>query len=447
MKPLHGLQAKFLTLVAILLLLSLLALAALMHRQWSMQREVIALSRDSIQTLVLERLRAQARAIGVHTADTLVNPLYNFDLEMIGRIVTDVLGQPDVHYVTVFDAEGAVIHDGSDDIASYGQIMSDAAAGSIIHAESLYMGQRGDVLDVAAPIRIGEERLGGVRIGYSLASVQHYEESASQALSERISAIGKRSLLGVGALLLLAISIGIVISVIVQRTLIRPIRRLANAAREIEAGNFSATLPEHNDKDEIGDLVQAFSRMTDAIYRRDQDIQRIANTDPLTGLANRRAFRAQLEARVVKPPAAGFALMLIDIDNFKPVNDGHGHEAGDRMLCQFADRLRETLSRHPVFDGMPARLGGDEFIMIVCLDDASESLRGRVIALADDLIEAFSQPMTINGQSFVSSASIGIALCPADARTTSQLLKDGDLAMYAAKRAGKNSYRFYDEVG
>jgi diguanylate cyclase (GGDEF)-like protein len=446
MKFPHGLQARFQAVVAIVLLLSLLALSALLHRQWTMQQQLISLSRDSIQTLVLERLRAQAQAMGTHTAETLVNPLYNFDLEMIGRIVEDVLSQPDVHYVTVFDPDGAVIHDGSDDIASYGQIMSDESAQAMIDAESIYLEQRGDVLDVAAPIRIGEERLGGVRIGYSMASVRRYEERASQAISDRIAEIGQRSLLGIGALLLLALAIGVVISVIVQRTLIQPIRRLANAAREIEAGNFAAPLPKYNVKDEIGDLVQAFSHMTQAIYRRDQDIQRIANTDALTGLANRRAFRAALDGKVASPPPSGFALMLIDVDNFKPVNDGYGHETGDRVLCHFADRLRKILIRHPEVDGLPARLGGDEFIMVVSLKNADEPLRDRVGVIAADLIESFSQPIVVGEHSFVSGASIGIALCPNDARVTSQLLKFGDLAMYAAKRAGKNGFRFYDEV-
>lgn len=446
MKLHHGLQLKFFALVGILLLLSLIVLGALLQRQWSMQGEVVAMSRDSIQQLVFERLSAQAKAVGEHTAEALVNPLYNFDLEMIGRIVSDVLAQPDVHQVMVYDIDGAVVHDGSENIASYGQIMSDGAAKSIIAATSLLIERHGELLDVAAPIRIGDERLGGVRISYSLATVEAYEAHAGRLLSTRISEIGNRYLIGIGIVLLLALILGVVISLIVQRILIRPIRRLANAAREIEAGNFSAALPVHTNKDEIGDLVQAFSRMTEAIYRRDQDIQRIANTDVLTGLANRRAFRAHLDASASAPPIGGFALILIDIDNFKPVNDRFGHEAGDRLLCQFAACLRETMARNVNLIGLPARLGGDEFILTVKLKDTEGSLRDSVEALASDLIDAFARLMLNGGESFTAGASIGIAQCPADARTSAQLMKKGDLAMYAAKRAGKNRYRFYADI-
>lgn len=446
MKLRNGLQAKFLTLVGIVLLLLLFGLGALLQRQWAMQGEVIALSRESIQELIFERLSAQAKAVGQHTADALVNPLYNFDLEMMGRIVRDVLAQPDVQHVTVYDGEGAVVHDGSDNIASYGQLMSDGPAMSIIAANTLNIVRHDNLLNVTAPIRIGDERLGGVRIGYSMASVQVYEEHASGLLSARISKIGERYLIGIGMVLVLALAFGILISWIVQRALIRPIRRLANAAREIESGNFSAPLPSHSNKDEIGDLFQAFSRMTEAIYRRDQDIQRIANTDVLTGLANRRAFRAHLEASANKPPVGGFALVLIDIDNFKPVNDRFGHEAGDRLLCQFAERLRETVARNVALDGLPARLGGDEFILTAKLKNEGGSLREAVEALARALIEVFASPMVVGDESFFASASLGIALCPDDARTAAQLMKKGDLAMYAAKRSGKNSYRFSDDL-
>lgn len=446
MKLRNGLQAKFLTLVGIVLLLMLLGLGALLQRQVAMQGEVIELSRESIQELIFERLSAQAEAVGQHTADALINSLYNFDLEKIGRVVRDVLAQPDVQSVTVYDADGAVVHDGSDNIASFGQRVSDDSTKSFVASDSLQIARHGDLLNVTAPIRIGDERLGGVRIAYSLASVQVYEEQASELLSARISKLGERYLIGIGMVLLIAFALGILISWIVQRTLIKPIRRLANAAREIEAGNFSAPLPSHSNKDEIGDLVQAFSRMTEAIYRRDQDIHRIANTDVLTGLANRRAFRAHLEVTASKPPLGGFALVLIDIDNFKPVNDRFGHEAGDRLLCQFAERVRAIVAKNEKLEGMPARLGGDEFILTAKLKHEGGSLREAVETLARGLIEAFAVPMVIGGESFVASASFGIALCPGDAGTAAQLMKKADLAMYAAKRSGKNSYRFSDDL-
>lgn len=440
----YGLQARFLTLVIAALLVSLLALAALLQRQLSLQRDVIDLTRESIKSLVLERLREQAGAVGNNTAQALINPLYNFDLEMIGRIVSDVLVQPDVRYVTVFDPDGAIIHDGSDVIASYGQVMSDPLAAKIIGARELLLQSDEDVVDVSAPILLGGERLGGIRIGYSLASVNRYEAEATSALEERLNEISHRYFLGVTGLLGFAILLGVIVSVIMQRVLIQPIQRLADAAKEIEAGNLSVKLPGRDNRDEIGELIRAFERMTEGIARRDRDIRRIANTDSLTGLANRRSFRESLDAHVALGRKSTFAVILADIDDFKPVNDSWGHDAGDKLLCRFAERFREVVNADEEIETKPARLGGDEFILLVeAAPGVDAPLREIVTRLSDRLIEEFSRPTTIDDRTFQFSASFGIAVYPDDGVTASQIMKAGDVAMYEAKRAGKNRYRFF----
>ncbi|HPG93987.1 MAG TPA: diguanylate cyclase [Dokdonella sp.] len=441
-----GLQARFIVLVAVALVVSATALGLLLQRQWAMRNQVLDLSRESIQHLVLDRLREQAQSVGTNTAEALVNPLYNFDLEIIGRVVRDVLVQPDVKYVTVYDTTGATIHDGTDAIAGYGQVMSDALAARIIAADQFLMQREGDVIDVAAPIRIGDQRLGGVRIGYSLESARRYEDEANRQLGDRLTDIGRRYFFGVLGLLGLALAVGIFISVIMQRILIRPIRRLAGAAREIEAGNLIPNLPGRDSGDEIGELVQAFERMTEGIARRDRDIRRIANTDALTGLANRRAFRESVEDYASQAADRQFALVLADIDDFKPVNDSLGHDAGDKLLCRFAERFCQVVDAHKDIEAIPARLGGDEFILLVRVAAGrSLALRDALVSLGDDLVSAFSQPTSIDGNAVGFSASFGIALFPEDAGTTSQLMKASDVAMYEAKRAGKNRYRFSNQ--
>lgn len=444
MKPRFGLQARFLTLVVIALLAALAAIAIVLRQQWGMRQEVVEMSRTSIQTLVVERLREQAKAVGLNTADALINPLYNFDLEMIGRIVRDVLIQPDVKYVMIYDPSGAIIHDGSDGIASYGQVMSDSLAPAIIHANELFMQRSDGVFDVAAPIRIGDERLGGVRIGYSLDSVKRYEEHSTQLLGERLNEIGRRYLIGILLLMSIALAFGIIISLIMQRVLIRPIRRLAQAAREVEAGNLTMNLPERKHGDEIGELAKAFERMTEGIAKRDRDIRRIAHTDSLTGLANRRAFRDALDARVANRDADEFALVLADIDDFKLVNDTWGHDAGDKLLCRFAERFREVVNSIEEIEAKPARLGGDEFILIAQLaNGADKPLREVLDRLGESLIRGFSRPSEIDGRTHLFRASFGIALFPVDGRTSAQLMKAADVAMYHAKQEGKNCYRFH----
>ncbi len=447
MKIRFGLQVRFLVLVAFALLIGVAALIVVLQRQWAMREEVLELSRNSIQHLVLDRLREQAEAVGKNTAEALVNPLYTFDLEIIGRVVRDVLAQPDVKYVTVYDPSGAIIHDGSDGIASYGQVMSDPLAPAIITTGALLMQREGDVFDVAAPIRIGDERLGGVRIGYSLESVKRYEDQTTRTLAHQLTEIGRRYLLGVLVLMGLALMFGIAISVVMQRVLIRPIRRLAQAARDVEAGNLITHLPERDSGDEIGELVQAFERMTEGIARRDRDIRRIANTDSLTGLANRRAFRENLEAAIGQGEGREFALILADIDDFKPVNDSWGHEAGDKLLCRFAERLRAVVNSVEEVEAKPARLGGDEFVLIVQLQaDLDVPFRKVLDRLGKSLVDEFSASTMIDDRSHQFSGSFGIAIFPADGRTVAQLMKAADVAMYAAKKAGKNCYRFYSKA-
>ena len=444
MKPRFGLRLRFLLLVAVAMLMAIIAIGLVLQRQWQMRQEVLELSRTSIQSLVFDRLREQAQAVGANTAEALVNPLYTFDLEIIGRVVGDVLVQPDVKYVTVYDPSGSIIHDGTDGIASYGQVMSDSLAPAIIESNDLLMQRTGDVFDVAAPIRIGDERLGGVRIGYSLASVQRYEDQATQTLGEHLSDIGRRYVAGVIILMSFALGFGIIISLIMQRVLIRPIRRLVQAAREVEAGKLTLDLPERENGDEIGELVRAFERMTEGIARRDRDIRRIANTDSLTGLANRRAIRDEIETRIAGRGTGEFALILADLDDFKPVNDRWGHDAGDKLLCRFAERLREVVNAIEEIEARPARLGGDEFILVARVADGAETpLRVLLTRLGENLMAEFSKPSCIDGRTHVFSASFGIAIFPDDGRTTAQLMKAADVAMYTAKQAGKNRYCFH----
>src|SRR3546814_7889376 len=152
-------------------------------------------------------------------------------------------------------------------------------------------------MDVSAPIRIGDQRIGGVRSGYTLESVMDEQQRATEAMQARMHDIGYHHALWIVLMMLVLVAIGVVVSLVVQRSLVRPSRQLANAAREIEAGNFAAEVPVIRRNDEVGDLTRAFSRMGDSIVRHDRDLRRLAYTDALTGLSNRLAFRDPLDDR------------------------------------------------------------------------------------------------------------------------------------------------------
>jgi len=441
-----GLRAHFALLAAAVLLASLSLVLLVLQRQSAAHRDVQALSLQSIHDFSSRRMLSQGEAAAAQLADSLVNPLYYFDLDAIGTALHAVLRQPDVSYVIVYDNEGRVIHDGSQDISTYGQSMSDPFAYEVLSITAAHVQSNDALMDIAAPIRIGDQRLGGVRIGYSLAAVKADERQVGGIMSGRLGEIGRSQLLWMGLLLAGMVALLVAIGFALQRVLVSPVRQLADAAREIEVGNFDASVPSSRRDDEIGDLMRAFAHMRDSIVRHDRDIRRMAYTDALTGLSNRLAFRELLDQRVAEGngSARQLALLFADIDDFKRVNDTIGHDAGDEVLMQFSSRIREVIDLHRGGAEL-ARFGGDEFVILLQGGDGDD-IRERAERLADALVRELGRPIPVHGRQVFLGISIGIALFPDDATDVSVLMKNGDIAMYQAKVAGKNCYRFYSRV-
>jgi diguanylate cyclase (GGDEF)-like protein len=161
--------------------------------------------------------------------------------------------------------------------------------------------------------------------------------------------------------------------------------------------------------------------------QRAEDMERMATTDELTGLPNRESFRDRLQAEIdaVERPEDTFAVMLMDLDRFKEVNDTLGHHYGDQLLKQLGPRLAECVGPK----GVVARLGGDEFAVLSGKTAEQESY----IELANLLLEVMQEPLVVDEMSLEVGASIGIARFPDDGDDANQLLKCADIAMYAAK--------------
>lgn len=172
-------------------------------------------------------------------------------------------------------------------------------------------------------------------------------------------------------------------------------------------------------------------------YERKLQDSRLAEFDPLTGLANRYRMNRKLEGTLASYKAAkrSCALMMLDLDRFKHVNDTMGHQAGDELLKQVAERLTRIVGDR----GEVGRLGGDEFqIILPDLDD-----RGALGELADKLIQIVSQPYPIEDKRAIIGTSVGIAIAPYDGLEKDELTHSSDLALYAAKNSGRGQFRFY----
>jgi diguanylate cyclase (GGDEF)-like protein/PAS domain S-box-containing protein len=171
--------------------------------------------------------------------------------------------------------------------------------------------------------------------------------------------------------------------------------------------------------------------------RAEEHIEYLAYHDELTGIPNRAHFQREFDRTVAMSQRYGLscALLLVDLDRFKYINDTIGHQAGDQLLKQMAARLRACLRDSDII----ARLGGDEFVIL--MQDAANM--EAVTAVADKILEVASRPLIIEDQEFLVTASIGISVYPHDGADLQTLLRSSDLAMYRAKDAGKNGYRYF----
>ncbi|UCJ16031.1 GGDEF domain-containing protein [Pseudomonas sp. MM211] len=186
-------------------------------------------------------------------------------------------------------------------------------------------------------------------------------------------------------------------------------------------------------------MLIALSMTGTVRYRREKRIERLAARDPLTAMYNRRALEARAPRLLNEvSPSRPSALLLIDIDNFKLVNDLHGHSAGDRLLVVLGEMIRLVLP-----DGsLAARLGGDEFVIL--LRDASQE---RIVSLGDTLRERFHG---VAAQTFATpeavTLSIGASLFDQPPASLAALIEQGDAALYQSKRGGRNSIRLVDRT-
>jgi diguanylate cyclase (GGDEF)-like protein len=191
--------------------------------------------------------------------------------------------------------------------------------------------------------------------------------------------------------------------------------------------------------DEVGRFFgfRGFASDLTKMRQSEVELDRLARQDALTGLANRQALRRALDDALVGAVRRKHrcSIFLLDLDRFKAVNDTLGHPAGDTLLRLVALRLRDVIGEA----GQVGRLGGDEFEVVL----PSVSDKDELSALAQGIIDSLSRPYTINGTAVSIGASIGIVTSDYDDRTSDDLMRDADLALYAAKAAGKGCYRFF----
>ncbi|MCW8327615.1 EAL domain-containing protein [Photobacterium sp. SDRW27] len=229
------------------------------------------------------------------------------------------------------------------------------------------------------------------------------------------------------------------IRILIDYQVIKPVLKLTNKveiARKLRSDRLEA-LPSN---DEIAILNNAYVELI-------SDVHRLASYDSLTGLANRRSFLFSLEQCLAQCTEKNhqLALLYIDLDNFKQVNDTHGHDMGDKVLCEFSlciqSLVRKTDSIYQLRNKQVARLAGDEFAII--LNDIPHI--GAVRNIACRLLQIFEDGFEVNGITHDVNASIGIAMAPSDGLDSTTLIHNADAAMYCSKQEGKGKFTFFSQ--
>lgn len=179
--------------------------------------------------------------------------------------------------------------------------------------------------------------------------------------------------------------------------------------------------------------------VTPFVKARDEALEQLsfqAKTDPLTKLPNRRSIDVQLDKFIASTVRHNFygAILLLDLDGFKHINDVYGHDVGDKVLVEVANRLRSRVR----LDEVVGRLGGDEFILLIDNMDTNKHVaRNAALGVAEQLVTLLSMPINFNDIKLTIGVSIGIRIFGLDAIKAESVIKDADIAMYRAKEAGK----------
>ena len=402
-----GLRAKFTLTVLVILTLTMAATTYYFVRTSTERQE--------------EQLQERGRALGRLISVISPQAILAFDYLQLNDYTREVSSQPDVVY-------GVVVSPGDVPISSYirGSSTSlrqrvEAAGPSGLVSTLKNLGGPDGVLNLEFPIIHNDVLLGRFMVGMS-------RETLRKEIHRQVAV---QIFVFAAAVLFLAAAIYGVF----RFSVLVPIQKLIAAAREVARGQYPVV--EVKSADEFGMLARAFNSMADEVKHEQAKLHRQANFDALTGLPNRMmAFeRISMEINRAKRSGERFALMFIDLDNFKDVNDSLGHAAGDQLLIDIGARLQACMRDA---DSV-ARLGGDEFLVLVSnVADAVE-----IESIAARMLEATSEPRELGGRKVVAKCSIGIALYPDNGENVEALMANVDNAMYQAKAKQSGSVMFF----
>ncbi|MEM7294268.1 MAG: diguanylate cyclase, partial [Pseudomonadota bacterium] len=359
--------------------------------------------------------------------------------ELYTRIQKTLWLEPEVLSITVYERRGdilvAFLASQPDLLDSQANTSNQEALtqNTIVSRENLDNGET--TLSIFTPVHVAKQEIGTFEIVLTLEGLQTLQRELLRSLAIVYFIV-------TGAALF-------VFAAYIRLRVVTPVVELADKVRNVAAGDLTAHVEETR-RDEIGFLQRDFNLMTGNLNRQNRDILRAreqieyqATHDLLTGLHNRFMFEERLNETIAlcKRHNRKAVLVVLDLDQFKQVNDSVGHTGGDQLLIQVADQLRSRIRE----EDMLARLGGDEFVLIITevSTDLAEALI-QVNTVISDLFESISQPFSVQTFEYEITVSAGIANFPDQECEAVDVLKAADIALYKAKEEAGNSFRWFD---
>lgn len=319
-----------------------------------------------------------------------------------------------------------------DSLATIDSALREVPAYSQIVMQAMAQGHA-DTPDATRALAALQQRLN--RIEETLEAARRREFEQSQQIQQQASDRAELARhIGLAITLLLLCS-GVLLIVTVMRSILRPLRDVTNAMRQINRGLDPGVLPPVGG-DEFGDMSQAMRLFHD----RSERLGRLAYHDALTGLGNRAKLEESLEALLDQASARQLdvVLMYLDLDNFRSVNQRVGHRLGDRYLVEAVNRVQQLMPTGTQL----FRYSGDKFVALLPIGDGGLQLEARIKSVASVVLRGVFEPYLIQNEVLNMSTSIGIAIYPDDGATTEQLISSAEAAVFAAKKSGRNNARF-----
>ena len=429
-KWLTSLGGKFVLLVAGILAITMGASAVINYRSHTQE--------------FLQHLTAKGKLLGNFIARISPEAILSYDFVTLDDYIRDVTREPDLVYAVIVSPDHTSMTSYLDEQDRYIADAIKTLGTNHVMAVIAQVNRKRDIIPLNFPIMFDSDKLGSVTIGLTR---RHIDQLATRELLTQ--------LLGNSFIILF---LGFCIYIVFRHNALRPIYQLIKGSERIAHGALEQEVPVYS-SDELGTLTESFNNMIEKLKatgaEKDQamlalrelnttlesrvverthelaalnvQLEHLALHDALTGLPNRSLLQDRLEhgISIAKRENKPLAVMMLDLDRFKEVNDTLGHHAGDQLLQEVGRRLRDLLRNSDTV----GRLGGDEFLIILPGVGIENS-----ILVAEKVKSALEAPFVLEHTSFSIAASIGIAVYPAHGDDSTTLLKRADVAMYVAKQ-------------